>query len=1327
MMSAARKLIERLEKKRRREATEVAIRAIKRIVDSWSEITCCLIELIQNADDAGATLAEIIFLDKGMLFRHNGKKFDEKDVEAISDIGITTKKRDVHIGWLGIGFKSVFKITNKPMIFSGDYRFYFDKKDFIVPRWIEKEPGEVKDYLKEDMTVFYMPWSNESVKERLINFAYKELDARAILFLRNIRELRIRRLGVSPRRIIKSDLKWYIRKKNFEVHEVHLTDRGPSGENSYIYVIFRQELKIPDWVKEDPKVKEDPTGRYELQSTNIMLAFRVNEEGIFILEEYPLFTFLPTPIRFGFKFIVNADFILIANRRELDKETKWNTWLLGELPSILHKAVKWFRRRKNVTFYRCMPKKSDVTKELHEIVEIFYKLCKSDKIIFTSNHRWAKPEEVVILSEELQGLIPPKVFGYKYYVHPNVVKYGKEFLKALGVNEIKETDAVIRALSDHEWVKNARIKTIRGIYELLYDRLYEEHGWSMSWYEREKFEKNIKQKALIKTMKREICPLVEAFLPPPKGKITRLKELPGINLIHRGICSEKNIKLFNNLGIKHPEEVSIAKFLVEKFKSGEWETWNDEERKLVINFLFRWLKEMKWKVPLELEDDVKYIRLLTEKGEWMPANRCYIPCEELRKILPDRDYVDLSFFDTSGKKRGKKKKEEIVKFLKALGVLDHPRILDIVIRTPFIVELSGQGVLRWRDYYTKYIEPEREYSTQYEQAHIYILDGFDDHLQNRDERALEIYFSFILKNWGYYRRFINSPYEWFYYTDRRKRITSYFTFQIKENPWLPVADGLKRPTEVFAPYKEIRRVLGELVPYLKIDEKTARDAEEFLKLIGVHTTLDRDALVLALKNAKMFVVSKELRRRIQAIYSRLLEHIREGDCISESVHILSEDGEFHPSHTLYWNDCLKIGEVLKNEGHVNFAWIPPELSTRDLELLFSFLNVRRLSESISIKLLREQLSSQQLNIDYTSRLNERLDLIWSILRHYCESEEDARRKFGILRDLKIISVKMIPCLVKIDDHEIKISLEAYLDTERKELYATFNADWPDITWEMVRALHLPRECLSCIGFSLVSESRNMAEKWLTSQGIRLLELPEEKAMEEKEEIIIKRPIKPIPRESTEQLPVIEEDLSKERLIELTKPFIEPEKTNQIIKEIAETFRSSPIPPAGRGIKREGKYIIRKDPRLVASLNLIPKSINGKMILYIDSSISWEEVKPLIDEGRINELLELGVRIVKVMLKNELKDEDVRRRVRIMICEETTDALYEDNVLYLNAKLANRSSIFWTIVIARELAYIKRGARSISYAHVRYMCALLEEAFKHFREIDPEFFKRMNDA
>lgn len=114
---------------------------IRRIVeDLYPDNAHFIYELLQNAEDTGATSAVFSLTRKGLVFEHNGRAFSREDMLAITDIGEGTKAGDDDkIGRFGVGFKAVFAYSETPRIWSPTFSFMI--ADLVLPSQIEPCPG----------------------------------------------------------------------------------------------------------------------------------------------------------------------------------------------------------------------------------------------------------------------------------------------------------------------------------------------------------------------------------------------------------------------------------------------------------------------------------------------------------------------------------------------------------------------------------------------------------------------------------------------------------------------------------------------------------------------------------------------------------------------------------------------------------------------------------------------------------------------------------------------------------------------------------------------------------------------------------------------------------------------------------------------------------------------------------------------------------------------------------------------------------------------------------------------------------------------------------
>ena len=158
----------------------------------YSDKVHFIYELLQNAEDAGASEVQFVLNDDKLEFEHNGNKlFEMEDVESITNIGSSTKiDDDTNIGEFGIGFKSVFAYTATPEIESGD--FHFRIHDMFVPDTEGLAPGALGDR----RTRFIFPFDNlDKPPERAseeIETKFRQLNENTLLFLSNIEKIEYR-------------------------------------------------------------------------------------------------------------------------------------------------------------------------------------------------------------------------------------------------------------------------------------------------------------------------------------------------------------------------------------------------------------------------------------------------------------------------------------------------------------------------------------------------------------------------------------------------------------------------------------------------------------------------------------------------------------------------------------------------------------------------------------------------------------------------------------------------------------------------------------------------------------------------------------------------------------------------------------------------------------------------------------------------------------------------------------------------------------------------------------------------------------------------------
>lgn len=146
-------------------------------------------ELLQNAEDAGATDVVFTLMPDRLVCEHDGRPFTLADVTSITGLHDSTKAdTQDKIGKFGIGFKSVFVYTQAPSIRSGDFAFQIAQ--LILPEPIEPDASP------NGRTRFEFPFDNprKPLSEAYSEIAsgLNELDEKSLLFLSNLQTVKWR-------------------------------------------------------------------------------------------------------------------------------------------------------------------------------------------------------------------------------------------------------------------------------------------------------------------------------------------------------------------------------------------------------------------------------------------------------------------------------------------------------------------------------------------------------------------------------------------------------------------------------------------------------------------------------------------------------------------------------------------------------------------------------------------------------------------------------------------------------------------------------------------------------------------------------------------------------------------------------------------------------------------------------------------------------------------------------------------------------------------------------------------------------------------------------
>lgn len=260
-----------------------------------------LLELLQNADDAGATEFEVRFEDDSITVSHDGNPFDFRDFVGVLSIGQTTKT-DRQIGYFGVGFKSVFEVADRPRIFSGF--FSFEIVDISVPRYLKplEEPTH--------KTVLTLPLKPGLGVDPFYQRAL-QIPETLLLNLPNVRTLR----WIGPQ----GEVTELTQSREGDVHTLARAGRGKRyrvWEGHYQHSGVRPEGKP--------------------QGAKVMVALPLDETHL----EHNLFSFLPIQEHSGLRFLVGSHFDVPVDRERLDQHSTWNRGIIDSIPDIIESRLR---------------------------------------------------------------------------------------------------------------------------------------------------------------------------------------------------------------------------------------------------------------------------------------------------------------------------------------------------------------------------------------------------------------------------------------------------------------------------------------------------------------------------------------------------------------------------------------------------------------------------------------------------------------------------------------------------------------------------------------------------------------------------------------------------------------------------------------------------------------------------------------------------------------------------------------------------------------------------------------------------------------------------
>lgn len=290
------------------------------------------VELLQNADDAGASRIKVFSINGALVVANDGRPFNENDIMAICRSGASSKQRGSNIGYRGVGFKSATTISTEIVIYSAGAYFTFSKS--VCAQALHKSEDKVPtvripfSYKESDLDEKLVEAIEVETGEGFTTF-FIFLDGKIKKF---IQELDGFNAG------------WLLFLKN--VISVNIN----CGGKNYNVKITRKTISETDYQIKVVGTKEQ---WYIVSQNGVSYAFKYdNDTGIIPCgsEEAVFHCFLPTIDKTGFPFKVNADFSTDPSRKHIipDESTKR---ALGDLQRLFSEFICRIMSERNEKLY----------------------------------------------------------------------------------------------------------------------------------------------------------------------------------------------------------------------------------------------------------------------------------------------------------------------------------------------------------------------------------------------------------------------------------------------------------------------------------------------------------------------------------------------------------------------------------------------------------------------------------------------------------------------------------------------------------------------------------------------------------------------------------------------------------------------------------------------------------------------------------------------------------------------------------------------------------------------------------------------------------------
>lgn len=325
--------------------------ALSLLQQTFTEPWLYVAELIQNAIDAHAKKIRFAIGEGTLTFEHDGEEFVEGDVRGLCSQALSTKGFRT-VGFMGIGFKSVFHAFARARVASGPWRFSLevpvregpfgalltDWLGTVLPQW-DDEPNELSPGMRCRFVLEDRRIGLGKVADDLMRVFDERCALLALMSLRGVQEV----AWTESWTLQCSE----IDQKTFKILGTRTNQSGPEENRSWI--LFRSP-----YVPADPALRRlvehrrqavlhgDPNEARQERFVSLFLEMDAGTSP-----RPPTsgrgFALLPTGLQLPIRAHVDADWLLSLTRREpmhLENDP-WHEEIVELIPGLVRDYLSW--------------------------------------------------------------------------------------------------------------------------------------------------------------------------------------------------------------------------------------------------------------------------------------------------------------------------------------------------------------------------------------------------------------------------------------------------------------------------------------------------------------------------------------------------------------------------------------------------------------------------------------------------------------------------------------------------------------------------------------------------------------------------------------------------------------------------------------------------------------------------------------------------------------------------------------------------------------------------------------------------------------------------